>query len=114
MKVTTLLLVVAAPTAIAFGSDRLDPAASPNAWVHPQYGYEYQKRCSESGVSEEVCACAAKHILVGSPPSEPLFAPEAPGASQTIHHGYRESCERWAGLLGLVDEDEAAIADVGS
>ncbi len=52
MKVTTLLLVAAVPTATVVWSDMLDPAASPGSWVNPQHAYDYLRACEESSSSQ--------------------------------------------------------------
>ncbi len=112
MKVTTLLLVAAVPTATVVWSDMLDPAASPGSWVNPQHAYDYLRACEESSSSREICACTAKHILVESPTLPAVSA--GPGqAPSAAYDGYRESCERWAEILGLLEHGESATVGAG-
>ena len=117
MKVTTLVLVAALPTATVVWSDLFDPAASTNAWVHPQYAYDYLKQCEESGTDREVCACTAKHILIETPgealPAVSAGPPGSRDATRAVYQGYQESCERWADVLGLLEADDATTGADG-
>lgn len=112
MKVTTLLLVAAVPTAAFVWMDALDAARSRSAWVRPEVAVDYLRDCEAEGGNPDVCACTANHILVGSPPA-PRPSVDAGPYAESIpgERSYRDSCEHWAVILGLVDEVEPAESD---
>jgi hypothetical protein len=110
MKLTTVMLVAALPFAAAALLDGVGPRERGTVWSDPTDALEVMQACETSGGRPEVCACTAKHVLVGSPrttgPS--VAAAGALGGNTDPIRSYRESCERWARILGLVEEDRGA------